>query len=92
MGEKYVFFSFPFCSCLLNSQVQMEWREANHSLRAAVLIDDVKLGGGLCVWLTKERREWLSGRWVDARWDVDELERRKSDIVERDLLKFRMTM
>ncbi|KAF2417529.1 NAD(P)-binding protein, partial [Tothia fuscella] len=55
-----------------------------------VLIDDVGLGGAFCVWLTKEKREWLSGRWLDARWDVDELEKRKQDIVEKDLLKFRM--
>jgi NAD(P)-dependent dehydrogenase (short-subunit alcohol dehydrogenase family) len=65
-------------------------RLANDDL---VLIDDVNLGGGLCVWLTKERREWLSERrWVDARWDTDELEKRKGDIVEKDLLKFRMTI
>jgi hypothetical protein len=57
-----------------------------------VLIDDVRLGGGFCVWLTKERRDWLSGRWLDARWDTSELERRKEDIVIKDLLKFRMTM
>jgi hypothetical protein len=57
----------------------------------AVLIDTVDLGGGLCVWLTKERRGWLNGRWIDARWDVDELERRKDEIVEKDYLKFRMT-
>lgn len=57
-----------------------------------VLTDDIGLCGGFCVWLTKERREWLSGRWLDARWDVEELERRKRDIVEKDLLKFRLTM
>jgi len=51
----------------------------------------VGLGGGLCVWLTKERREWLSGRWIDARWDLEELERRKDEIMEKDLLKFRMS-
>ena len=56
-----------------------------------VLIDTVDLGGGLCVWLTKERREWLSGRWIDARWDVDELAKRKDAIVENDWLEFRMT-
>ncbi|KIW06778.1 uncharacterized protein PV09_02462 [Verruconis gallopava] len=56
-----------------------------------ILIDNVNLGGALCVWLTKERREWLSGRWVDARWDTDELERRKEDILTKNLLKFRMT-
>ena len=57
-----------------------------------VLTDDVGLGGGFYVWLTKERREWLSGRWLDARWDVEELERRKEDIIAKDLLKFRMLM
>ena len=57
-----------------------------------VLTDDVGLGGGFSVWLTKERREWLSGRWLDARWDVEELERRKEDIIAKDLLKFRMLM
>ena len=56
------------------------------------LIDDVELAGGFCVWLTKEKREWLSGRYLDARWDVEELERRKGDIVSKDLLKFRLTM
>jgi len=55
-----------------------------------VLIDDVNLCGGLCVWLCKERREWLSGRWIDARWDLEELEKRKDEIVEKDLLTFRM--
>jgi NAD(P)-dependent dehydrogenase (short-subunit alcohol dehydrogenase family) len=59
---------------------------------SAVLIDDVNLGGGLCVWLSKERREWLSGRWIDARWDLEELGRRRERIVAEDLLKFRMAM
>jgi hypothetical protein len=62
------------------------------NINVIVLIDDVGLGGALCVWLTKQRREWLSGRWLDARWDVEELERRKEEILEKDLLKFRMTM
>jgi hypothetical protein len=32
----------------------------------------------------------LSGRYIDARWDFDELERKKEQVVEHDLLKFRM--
>jgi hypothetical protein len=42
--------------------------------------------------LRKERREWPSGGWVDTRWDVEELERLKDDILTKDLMKFRMTM
>jgi hypothetical protein len=33
----------------------------------------------------------LSGRYIDSRWDFDELERKKGVVVEHDdLLKFRM--
>lgn len=46
------------------------------------------LAGGFCVWLSKEKREYLSGRLLDSRWDVEELVKRKDDIVDKDLLKF----
>jgi hypothetical protein len=55
-----------------------------------VLIDDVGLAGGFCVWLTKEKRSWLSGRYLDSRWDMDELVKRKDEIVEKDLLKLKI--
>ena len=54
------------------------------------MTEHVELAGAVCVWLTKERRDWLSGRYIDSRWDFDELERKKDQIVEHDLLKFRM--
>ncbi|MCJ1282133.1 hypothetical protein MMC26_001456 [Xylographa opegraphella] len=56
----------------------------------AYLNDDPDLCGGFCVWLTKERRDWLNGRYLSAQWDVGELEGKKDDIVERDLLKLEM--
>jgi hypothetical protein len=34
----------------------------------------------------------LSGRYLAVTWDVDELEQMKDDIVNKDLLKFRMTV
>ncbi|KAH7407322.1 hypothetical protein BKA64DRAFT_666299 [Cadophora sp. MPI-SDFR-AT-0126] len=55
-----------------------------------ILVDDVELCGGYCVWLTKEKRGWLSGRYVSAEWDVDELEAMKDDIVKGEKLKFTM--
>ena len=42
------------------------------------------------VWLAKERREWLSGRYFSCQWDVDELLAKKEEIVNGDKLKLRM--
>ena len=53
-------------------------------------MDDIDLGGGFCVWLTKERRSWLSGRYLSSNWDVDELEKKRDAIVKDNLLKFTM--
>lgn len=57
-----------------------------------MLTDDVALCGGFLTWLTAERRPWLSGRYVSVNWDAEELIQKKDDIVERDLLKFRMSV
>ena len=58
------------------------------------LVDDVGLCGAFCVWLTKDRRErsmqWLSGRFVSANWDVDELLAKKTEIMEKDLLRWQV--
>ena len=61
---------------------------------AAVLTDGVELCGAFCVWLTKDAKEklWLSGRWVSATWDTEELTAKRDGILEKDLLKARMTM
>jgi len=56
----------------------------------AFLRDSPDLCGGFCVWLTKERRDWLNGRYLSAAWDVGELEEKRDDIVKRDLLKMEM--
>ncbi|KAF2181693.1 NAD(P)-binding protein [Zopfia rhizophila CBS 207.26] len=52
------------------------------------LTDDPGLCGAFCVWLSQEKRMWLSGRLVSATWDIDELLGRKKNIEEGDLLKF----
>jgi len=54
--------------------------------------DDVGLCGAFLVWLTKEKREWLSGRYISANWDVEELEGMKQEIVKGDKLKMRMVV
>jgi hypothetical protein len=52
------------------------------------LTDHVDLCGAFCVWLTRERRAWLSGRLLCATWDVDELVEKRDRVEEQDLLKF----
>ena len=56
------------------------------------LDDEPGLCGAVCVWLSKQPRGmgWLSGRFVSANWDVEELVRRKAEVVEGDKLKFAM--
>ena len=60
----------------------------------AVHADGVELCGAFCVWLTKDAREksWLSGRWVSATWDTEELTTKRDGILEKDLLKARITL
>lgn len=55
-------------------------------------VDSVELCGAFLVWLVKERREWLSGRYLSANWDVEELESKKDAIVSGDQLKMRMVV
>ena len=57
-----------------------------------ILADDEGLAGAFCVWLSGERRDWLSGRFVSCNWDVGELAGMRERIVEGDLLKYRMAV
>jgi NAD(P)-dependent dehydrogenase (short-subunit alcohol dehydrogenase family) len=43
-------------------------------------------GDSIC-WLSSERRGWLGGRYVSCHWDMEELEGRKQEVEEGDLLK-----
>ncbi|EGP82672.1 uncharacterized protein MYCGRDRAFT_51174, partial [Zymoseptoria tritici IPO323] len=60
--------------------------------RHAMLTDDVGLCGGFLTWLTKEKRMWLSGRYLSVNWDTEELEGRKDEVVEGDKLTFKMVV
>ncbi|KAF2180087.1 NAD(P)-binding protein [Zopfia rhizophila CBS 207.26] len=42
--------------------------------------------------IVKEKRQWLSGRYLSANWDVEELEGKKEAIVSEDKLKMRMVV
>ena len=57
----------------------------------SALVDKPELAGDSLVWLTKERREWLNGRYVAVNWDMGELLERKQEVEEKNLLKMKMT-
>ncbi|KAI1308513.1 NAD(P)-binding protein [Xylaria venustula] len=56
----------------------------------AHLNDKLALPADTTVWLTKEHRPWLNGRFVSVGWDMEELLDKKDMIVEKNLLKFRV--
>ena len=60
--------------------------------RQLYFTETVELAGDTFAWLARERRSWLSGRFIASTWDMEELEARKDEIVSRDLLKFRLTI
>ncbi|KAH7340068.1 hypothetical protein BKA66DRAFT_479331 [Pyrenochaeta sp. MPI-SDFR-AT-0127] len=51
-----------------------------------------KLVGDFVVWLTSSDAEFLSGRFVWAKWDVDDLVEIKDEIQQKDLLRTRLSM
>jgi NAD(P)-dependent dehydrogenase (short-subunit alcohol dehydrogenase family) len=56
------------------------------------LVDTPELAGDTLVWLGKERREWLGGRYVSATWDLEEVCGKEEEIVKSDLLKVRLAV
>ncbi|KAJ7169078.1 hypothetical protein C8R43DRAFT_876461 [Mycena crocata] len=57
-----------------------------------VLVDSPELAADALVWLAREPRPWLSGRYFSCNWDVTELQEMKEDILAKDKLKFKMTI
>ncbi len=57
-----------------------------------VLSDTPELAADTLVWISRERRDWLSGRFATVGWDMEQLEQKKQDIIERNLFKFRVVV
>ena len=49
-------------------------------------IDTPELAAGTALALTSGRFDWLSPRYIDASWDLGEVEKLKDSIVEKDAL------
>ena len=53
-------------------------------------MDTPEVSADTVVFLTRERRTWLAGRYIDTTWDMPELLARKQEIIDGDKLKMRM--
>lgn len=60
--------------------------------RQDILTDTPELAADTLVWLSHQRRDWLSGRFATVSWDMEELEQKKQDILQRNLFKFRVVV
>ncbi|OIW24560.1 NAD(P)-binding protein [Coniochaeta ligniaria NRRL 30616] len=60
--------------------------------RLDVLTDTPELAADTLVWLSRERRDWLSGRFATVGWDMEQLEQKKQEILQRNLFKFRVVV
>ena len=55
---------------------------------AGFLHDTPELSGGTAVWLASGDKTFMTGRYIAANWNVEELESRKEEITDRDFLTF----
>ncbi|KAH8886545.1 short chain dehydrogenase reductase [Thozetella sp. PMI_491] len=54
--------------------------------------DSPELAGATIAWLSSETRAWLSGRYLSATWDMEELLQLREDIAKHDKLKVRLVV
>ncbi|KAI0204888.1 NAD(P)-binding protein [Astrocystis sublimbata] len=57
---------------------------------AHIFVETPELAGDSVVYLTKERRGWLGGRYVNVTWDLPELVGMKDDIVKENKLTIQL--
>lgn len=60
----------------------------------SIFTETTELPADTLTYLCNEKRDWLSGRYVNVTWDMPELTSspKKDDIIERDLLRVRMAL
>ena len=57
-----------------------------------ILIDSPELCADTLVWLVKQKRSWLGGRYISSVWDMEELEDMRDEIASRDQLKITLAV
>lgn len=55
-----------------------------------IFVDTARLCGDTIVFLTREKRDWLTGRYINVTWDMPELMAKEYYIVKGDKLKVKL--
>lgn len=53
-------------------------------------MDTPELSADTIVFLTREKRDWLGGRYVNCTWDMPQLMAKEDEIVKGDKLKVKL--
>ncbi|KAI0451572.1 hypothetical protein F5B21DRAFT_486483 [Xylaria acuta] len=59
---------------------------------APIFVETPELAGDSIVYLTKERRDWLGGRYVNVTWDLPELMGLRDEIMKGNKLKVQLVV
>lgn len=57
-----------------------------------IFVETKELCADTLTFLTKEKREWLAGRYINCTWDMPEVIEKEEEIVQGDKLKVRMVV
>ena len=57
-----------------------------------VFTETPELSADTIVYLTTEKRAWLSGRYISSTWDMEEFTAKKDEVVKGDKLKAKMVL
>jgi NAD(P)-dependent dehydrogenase (short-subunit alcohol dehydrogenase family) len=60
--------------------------------RLIVFTETAELSADTIVYLVREKRDWLAGRYVNCTWDMPDLMAQKDEIVKGDKLKVRLVI
>ena len=75
-----------------NIPTDIQGSNVSDEVMAHIFVDSLELGADSIVYLTKERREWLNGRFVNVIWDIEELIAKKDIIVRDDKLRIKLDL
>ncbi|KAK7740993.1 hypothetical protein SLS53_005056 [Cytospora paraplurivora] len=75
---------------LIDSAVGMITSSGGRRLTLTEFIDKAALPAATALYLTLPRARYLSGRFINALWDMEELETHRERIISEDLLKMRV--
>ncbi|RYP41946.1 hypothetical protein DL768_010421 [Monosporascus sp. mg162] len=76
--------------CVNPGAIKTKITEHTPEMVRDALPDRPDIAGDTIAWLAAERREWLGGRYISCPWDMEELMKKKDEIIEKDKLKMRM--